>query len=65
MQYRFSTIMGIIIDQFVFSNMGRFQPLFIYFVLFTLQYKLNKAKRRYCAWALNPGPQDGGCRWIH
>ena len=35
---------------------------------FVYYYKFNKTKwkkRRWCAWDLNPGPQDGRCRWNH
>ena len=27
--------------------------------------RINWKKRRYCAWELNLGSQDGRCRWIH
>ena len=53
--------------------MGQSRPLFVFFVLFTFQFKwqiynlnnINWKKRRWCAWDLNPGRHDGRRRQIH
>ena len=54
-------------SQSLFKYMGQSRPLFCFFVLFTLQFKikLKNVKVTCYAWNLNPEAQDGRRRRIH
>ena len=46
--------------------MSQSRPLFCLFLLFSCyNFNTNWKKHRWCAWDLNPGPQDGSCRRNH
>ena len=45
-------------------NMAQSRPLFLLFCPFYITIQI-KIKHRFCAWDLNPAPQDGRGRWIH
>ena len=46
--------------------MGQSRPLFVYFLSFLVTISIQIEKRhRWCAWDLNPGPQDGRRRLFY
>ena len=45
--------------------MGQSRPVLFIFFLFSLQFQYKLKKHRWCAWDLNPGPQDGRRRRNH
>ena len=67
-QHIISSLLLLLITYVFFKKkyMGQSRPLLFIFVLFTSQinYKLKK-KRRWSAWDLNPGLQDGRRRRNH
>ena len=50
---------------FFFKKNGPFPAPFCLFSFFSYNFNTNWKKRRWCAWDLNPGPQDGWGRRNH
>ena len=63
----YDLVTGAFLWNIYFLKMGQSRPLFLFIFVFSTCYNLNSnwKKRRWCAWDLNPGRQDGRHKRIH